>query len=211
MLTNIRYYINNRWISRSHALTAHKRDIKRGEWCDVGYRFLPCLFNELVDFVEVESAWHHVMWDKEARLKYKTPWWRLHVLRLRTWRCPEAGIAHLEWATALTNEEWISEGETPEPTRQALAAREILELYRWFTETYRNRPDPHDAGGWSEYCDRHREKHGEEFFFLDTHTEEDTAETKVILDRVGEIEEAYEKEDTEMMIRLIKVRGDLWT
>ena len=47
---NIRYYINNRWVTRSHALTAHPRDIKPGNWCDVGNRFLPCLFNELVDF-----------------------------------------------------------------------------------------------------------------------------------------------------------------
>jgi len=30
-LNDIRYYINNRWISRSHSLTAHPRDIKPGQ------------------------------------------------------------------------------------------------------------------------------------------------------------------------------------
>ena len=55
-LNDVRYYINNRWVSRSHSLTAHSRDIKPGNWCDVGNRFLPCLFNELVDFVEIEQA-----------------------------------------------------------------------------------------------------------------------------------------------------------
>jgi hypothetical protein len=49
----IKYYINNRWVTRSHSLTAHPRDIKPGTWHDVGNRFLPCLFNELQDFVEV--------------------------------------------------------------------------------------------------------------------------------------------------------------
>ena len=47
-----RYYINNRFVSRTNSLTAHPRDIKPGQWQDVGNRFLPCLFNELVDFVE---------------------------------------------------------------------------------------------------------------------------------------------------------------
>ena len=56
-LDDIKYYINNRWVTRTHSLTAHPRDIKPGRWSDVGNRFLPCLFNELVDFVEIESAW----------------------------------------------------------------------------------------------------------------------------------------------------------
>ena len=37
----VKYYINNRWITRTHSLTAHSRDIKPGTWCDVGNRFLP--------------------------------------------------------------------------------------------------------------------------------------------------------------------------
>ena len=126
-LHDIRYYINNRWITRTHALTAHPRDIPRGEWRDVGNRFLPCLFNELVDFVEVETAWHHVLWDESAREQYGVPWAR-RFLRFRTWRSAAAGIAHLEWASTLTNEEWLEEDKKhlAEPTHQALAAQEIL-------------------------------------------------------------------------------------
>ena len=69
-LNDIRYYINNRWVSHSHRLSAHPRDIKPGQWQDVGNRFLPCLFNELVDFVEIEQAWHHCVWDDAARKKH---------------------------------------------------------------------------------------------------------------------------------------------
>ena len=66
ILYAIKYYINNRYITRTHQLTAHARDIKPGHWCDVGYRFLPCLFNELQDFVEVELAWWHIAWADKA-------------------------------------------------------------------------------------------------------------------------------------------------
>ena len=101
-LNDVRYYINNRWVSRSHGLTAHPRDIRPGNWSDVGNRFLPCMFNELVDFVEIEQAWHHCMWSDDAKTKFDVPWWRKGWLRWRTWRCPEAGMEYLKWASSLT-------------------------------------------------------------------------------------------------------------
>jgi hypothetical protein len=211
-LNDVRYYINNRWVTRSHALTAHPRDIRPGSWCDVGNRFLPCLFNELVDFVEVEQAWHHCIWDDEARKRYSVPWWQKNwFTRWGTqWRCPEAGIDHLKWAMTLTNVDFIEEGETPEPTHQALAAKEILELYTWWKEVYPARPDVHDASGWTAYCDMRREK-GYHLLDMEDKSPEESEMCRVALDKSREIEAAYEKEDEEMMIRLIKVRQSLWT
>jgi hypothetical protein len=208
-INDVRYYINNRWVTRTHALTAHPRDIPRGTWRDVGNRFLPCLMNELVDFVEVEQAWHHVLWDEEARKKYKTPWSR-NFFRFRTWRCPEAGVDHLKWAMTLTNVDWIAEGETPELTYQAKAAREILEIYTWWKEVYPKRPDPMDAGGWSAYCEMRREK-GYKFFDMEDKSEEEAEICKTALDKTHEIEKAHNDEDEAMMIRLIKIRESLWT
>lgn len=213
-LNDVRYYVNNRWITRSHALTAHPRDIKPGSWCDVGNRFLPCLFNELVDFVEVETAWHHVLWDEKARERFKTPWWRKGWLRLRVWRCPDAGIEHLIWASGLKLDEHMgvdkgSEGYG-EFTRQALAAQEILALYRWWKEVYPKRPDPMDASGWTAYCNMRRNK-GNKFFDMEDKTPEEAEMCKTALDKSQEIEAAYDKEDEKMMIRLIKIRGSLWT
>ena len=46
---------------------------------------------------------------------------------------------------------------------------------------------------------------------METDPLEDSEETKKILDKNREIEAAYEAEDTEMLIRLIKLRGNLWT
>ncbi len=208
-INDVRYYINNRWVTKTHALTAHPGDIPRGTWRDVGNRFLPCLMNELVDFVEVEQAWHHVLWDEAARKEFSTPWTR-KFFRFRTWRCPEAGVAHLKWATTLTNIDFIEEGETPEPTYQAKAAQEILEIYTWWKEVYPKRPDVHDASGWTAYCEMRRQR-GYDFLDLDDKTPEEAEQCKTALDKSQEIEKAYNDEDEAMMIRLIKIRESLWT
>ena len=215
-LNDIRYYINNRWVTRSHSLTAHSRDIKPGAWCDVGNRFLPCLFNELVDFVEIEQAWHHCMWSDDAKTKFDVPWYRSGWLRWRTWRCPEAGMEYLEWASGLVVDE--SMGSNPsekgygEPTYQAKSAKEIIELYTWWTTTYRNRPDPMDASGWSDHCEAMRVKYPGSFFSsLNSKDPEDRKASDKAHKALQKIEAAYEKEDEAMMIRLIKIRQSLWT
>lgn len=214
-LDNIRYYVNNRWVSHSHRLTAHPRDIKPGQWSDVGNRFLPCLFNELVDFVEIEQAWHHCLWSDEMKTKYNVPWYRSGWLRWRTWRCPEAGMEYLQWASTLTNEEWLEDHEKhkAEPTYQAKAAKEIIELYTWWTTTYRNRPDPYESSGWSAYCDACREENGGSLWGSLKDTKNPTLKKQgdKALKLLRKIELAYEKEDEAMMIRLIKIRQALWT
>ena len=215
-LNDVRYYINNRWISRSHSLTAHPRDIKPGQWQDVGNRILPCLFNELQDFVEIEQAWHHCMWSDEAKTKFDVPWWRSGWFRWRTWRCPEAGMEYLRWASGLTigsdmGAEPGSKGYG-EPTYQAKAAKEIIELYTWWTDTYRNRPDPYDASGWTDHCEAMRIKYpGKMFSSLNTNDKEDRKASDKAHNLLRKIEAAYEKEDEAMMIRLIKIRQSLWT
>lgn len=211
----IKYYINNRFVTKTNALTAHPRDIKPGTWSDVGSRFLPCLFNELQDFVEVELAWWHIAWDEEARKQFKSPWYATGWFRWRTWRCPEAGLANLEWQRQLR---WKEDEVGPDSknlgklTPQAVKAQEILDLYTWWTQTYRNRPEPHDASGWTAYCEASREANGGK---LSWGGHKDNPELKKMSDKahklLRKIEAAYEKEDEEMMIRLIKVRHGLWT
>mgnify|MGYP006266843515 CR=1 FL=1 len=214
---DVKYYINNRWISRTHSLTAHPRDIKPGQWCDVGYRFLPCLFNELVDFVEIELAWWHLAWSPEERPKYNMPWWAVGWFRVRTWRCPQAGLDNLEWQRQLRWKEEECKPGSPmigKPTPQAEKAQEILDLYTWWTTTYRNRPDPHDASGWTAYCDKKRALNPDNSMALFSsigETKELRKESDRALKLLRKIEEQYEREDEAMMIRLIKVRHGLWT
>ncbi len=217
-LHSIKYYINNRWVTRTHALTAHPRDIAPGNWCDVGNRFIPCLFNELRDFVEVELAWSHIAWDAEARAQFKSPWWSSGWWRWRTWRCPEAGLANLEWQRNLRWDKTdVSEDSelVGQLTYQAVGAQEIYELYKWWTEVYHNRPDPHDASGWTAWCERKYAKHAGEsaiaLFDLENESESERDTSRKILDKCRELEESYEREDTEMLTRLIRVRHHMWT
>jgi hypothetical protein len=215
-LYSAKYYINNRWITKSHALTAHSRDIKPGAWCDVGNRFLPCLFNELVDFVEIELAWWHIAWaDKEVKAKYSAPFWSTGWFRWRTWRCPQAGLDNLEWQRNLTwteDEVGADHKELNKLTPQAVKAQEILDLYTWWTTTYRNRPDPYDASGWTAACEASRLANGGK---LNWSGREKNPVLKKQSDKahklLQKIEAAYEAEDEAMMIRLIKVRHGLWT
>jgi len=205
-LYSLKYYIVNRWIDQSHALVAHPKHVKPGQWMDLDYRILHCLFDELVDFVEIEKAYSNFRWQEE---KLKTlKWWQGGRWRTRTWRSAEAGVDHLKWEMTLTDEEWIDDKSKAKPTAQAEAAREILELYTWWTETYANRPDPFDVSGWSAHCEDKR-KRGIGFF--ETDPEEDRAVTDKILDKNNEIEAQYNQEEEEMLIRLIKLRGSLWT
>jgi len=210
---DIKYYINNRFVTGTHRLTAHARNIRPGDWCDVGNRFLPCLFNELVDFVEIESAWIHIAWSDEGKAKYSAPFWATGWFRWRTWRCPQAGLDHLDWAMSLTNSDWCDPNDPNygKPTSQAIRAREIKELYTWWTTVYPARPDPYDASGWTEYCEASRIANGGRLSF----SSDKTPELKKMSDKahklLQKIEAQYEKEDTEMMIRLIKARDSLWT
>ena len=211
----VKYYINNRWVTRTHSLTAHPRDIKPGNWCDVGNRFLPCLFNELVDFVEVEKAWMMIVCDSEARAKYKPPFWATGWFRWRTWRSAEAGLAHLEWECSLVQDEnyglTIDDDDYCKPTYQALRSLEIVELYTWWTKIRPGRVDAYEASGWTAICEKMRGLNGGRLSFsqpTDTALQKAQDKAHKLLQK---IETTYEKEDEEMMIRLIRARDSLWT
>jgi hypothetical protein len=211
---DIKYYINNRWVSRTHSLTAHPKDIKPGQWQDVGNRFLPCLFNELVDFVEIETAWSQIAWaEKEDAAKYNPPFYASGWWRWRTWRCPQAGLDNLKWQSELIHNEDYCKDQPyyMKPTPQAVKAQEILALYKWWTEVYPNRPDAYDASGWTEYCEASRLSNGGKINWSSDKSPALKKQSSKAHKALQKLEADYEKEDTEMMIRLIKVRHGLWT
>ena len=200
---NIKAYIHNRWVAKTHCLTASRSDIKKGSWCDVGDRFLPCLFNELVDFVEVEKASHQA-WSSDKH-KYGYSNWKAF---LGAWRSPQAGIDYLLWESSLTDDELTGSGNSA-LSKQALLAKEVLDLYVWWTIKYRARPDSAVASGWSKFC---RDYPLSSRTLLDWNDDPVTAKKSVdIINAMDAIDKKYADEDEEMMIRLIKIRGSLWT
>ena len=172
------------------------------------------MFNELVDFVEIETAWSQIAWGDEKDIaKYNAPFYATGWFRWRTWRCPEAGIDNLVWQSELTHNEDYCKDEPyyMKPTPQAIKAQEILALYKWWTEVYPKRPDPHDASGWTAYCELSRLANGGKMNWSSDKSPELKKASKLAHKELQKIEAAYEKEDEEMMIRLIKVRHGLWT
>lgn len=217
-LSDLRYWGYNRFVSQPHLL---KTRLKPGTYYDLDTRMLHGMFESLVDFIEIEKAWHHVVWNREEWQKYNVPWYKRvpYWMRWKEWRCPEAGVAHLLWEMSLTNDyEWLPEEERAgqpgygDETPQAEAAHAQFELYRWWKEVRPTRPDPMDEGGWSAYCRYADGKYGDDWLGREeSDTDEERQMAKSALDKTHEIEAAYEAEDEEMLVRLIRIRGSLWT
>lgn len=152
--------------------------------------------------------------EEDERKKYNMPWYGAGWFRLRTWRCPQAGLDHLDWETTLIWDESSGCGPDYEfygqSTHQANNAQVISELYHWWKFVRPVRPDPYDESGWSEICDRRREN-GKLLWSGEDETPEEEKESKKSLDLLHKIEEEYESEDTEMLSKLIKIRKSLWT
>jgi hypothetical protein len=214
-INNVRYWLNNRFVTRTHALTSSS--LKPGQYHELDTRILHCVFDELVNFVEVEKAWMQVCFsDEDVRKKYSLPFWRKQwwTRWFMTWRCAQAGIDHLLWEISLTNNEYLEETdpEYGKPTHQALRAQEVLDLYRWWTATRPARPDPYEASGWTAYCEASSRANGGKLQFG---SGKDSPELKKLCKathaKLVEIDAAYEKEDDDKLIQLIKIRKGLWT
>ena len=70
-----------------------------------------------------------------------------------------------------------------------------------------------EASGWSAYCDACREELGDGALSILKETKSPALKKQgdKAHKLLQKIEDAYEKEDEAMMIRLIKVRHGLWT
>ncbi len=194
---NTRYYIRNRFFRKCHVLPT---GFKPGEYHDLDSRMLHGLMQALVDFVEVEKAWMNHWTDKDNKYKFKNG------------RCAEAGLDYLKWEMNLTNSgEWIDKDDPiyGTPTDQAESAKEIYEIYDWWKNVYPNRSDPMDASGWSAYCAR-LDREGKNMF-EGKETADDLEESARSHKKLQEIEQQYEKEEEQMLMRLVKIRKSLWT
>ena len=68
-----------------------------------------------------------------------------------------------------------------------------------------------EASGWTAYCEAARMANGGRLSFSGDKSPELAEMSKIAMDKMHKMEEAYEAEDEAMMIRLIKIRQSLWT
>lgn len=167
------------------------------------------LFNLLKDFVEVEQAWmHYCVTEKTPGPTWRERWIPFYFYFF--FRNREMGIEHLLWETDLDRvTPDRNQAEAEQGGGQARAAREVLELYLWWTDT---RPHREDSIYPEELSKLDREE-GDSWMsdrFLKTHPDEYKLFKTYMADKEA-CEAAWKQEDTEMLIRLIKVRDSLWT
>jgi hypothetical protein len=199
----IHTYINNRYISKIHALTATSKHLKRGQYYDIDTRMFYCLFDTLVKYVESEVA-HMSVWsngsDESKNKKYK----------FKHGRCKEAGIDYLNWEKSLLlDKEMGTAIDSPfynTPTDQAFKAMKVLELYTWYTEVYENRKSSYVLSGLEEYDKNHPRT--ADLLSGMGNTNKDKSN---LLNKMRDIDTQYEKEEDNKLLELIKLRRSLWT
>jgi hypothetical protein len=183
--STIKTYIRNRYFDKIHYL---KTGLKPGSYYDLDTRILHGLFNELVDFVEIELS-HLSKWDTNKKYKFKNG------------RCIEAAYDYFDWVTNLKYDEDYGVSENDEIygklTDQAKNYRKIKKLYEWWKNERPNRINPYSDPSLGDIDDIFSDKYYEQ--------------RKKLYEKTYQIELEQEEEDTKTLIELISVRKSLWT
>jgi len=188
----VRYRTYNRYFMIDTGLEPGYYEIK--------HKMLHGMFNLLKDFVEKEQAWSFQCWNSQHSLNWKER--RIPLYYELFYRKPEYGVQYLEWAATLDDPTLPVMQQSIE---QAVTSREILALYKWWTIIRPLRDEESDET----YDDQ-----GFSMGPLDDdfdHTAPDYVNYMKQRQMVDSLEQTWEEEDTEMLIRLVKIRSALWT
>ena len=206
-IDSLKAYLENGLVTKTHSLTS--TSLKFGRWHELDDRILHCTMDSLVFFVENEMAG---LWQISNDKKIE--------------RSAPDGLAYLNWASALTEEEVYGQHAGGELTRQARDSQEISRIYIWWTVERLKRRDQSEESGLDQFCEsmdvkyprlpnstggfarRTWQRHYDNTQVLTT---EDEAEYGLLITKTMEIETARDNEDEEMLISLIKIRSGLWT
>ena len=130
--SSIKYYIRNRWIDKIHYL---KTGLVPGQYYDLDTRILHGLFNELVNFVELELS-HLSVFNTKKKYKFKNG------------RCKEAVDDYFNWVCNLKFDESCgvqkTDSEYNQPSDQAIQYQKIKQIYEWWTISRPERKDPYE-------------------------------------------------------------------
>ena len=169
---------------------------------DAETQMINASFNILKDFVEVELAWNTYMWSEERK---NASFWEKHLPFYRffkPFRSREFGLKNLNWAATL------DDPNLPLHERcdhQAISAREIKELYLWWVDKVPERKEReiplfNDQGlGILGSLDSDFDANAKDY-----------CEFKKAMEENDKLNKQWKEEDTEMFIRLVKIREHLW-
>lgn len=190
-------FIQYRTIRRYHVV---KTGLPPG-YHDLREKILYVNFSMLVDFVEIEQAWHNYICKSGSEKNITWIEKYLPFLFKWTFRRPDLGINYLKWASAL------DDPSLPPHERcdhQAVAARETFILYDWWKNIRSARKEIELP------LLRKNDDDDDDIFGVIDRTSEEYKSFSDISNRRESQEEEWHKEDDEMLIRLIKIRIHLW-
>lgn len=145
----------------------------------------------VVDFVEIECSFMELDEPYTFRqwINFKLPWF----LRSdEVYRNRESGLQHLTWL----EESYQDMGENSSD-----APKTIREVYLWWKDVRPQRQDPGDDSGFNQYMQECKK----------SNTKKDEKHISKLLKKTIRIEQQHEKKDTEMLNKIIKYRGFMWT
>jgi len=204
VLYSVRVYLSNRFMTKTHMAPTN---LQKGQWHETDTRMLHSMFGLLVDFIEIEKSSQSGWLEDAPKLSFMQK--VKEKFNIFSSRDPEKGIKYLEWEMTLKHDDPNMCDETDpdwgKPTRQAKSACEQMDLYLWWTEVRPFRPDPMDLSGYREL---NNYDGGDIMEFMARPMPDST---RVAMNIADDIEQAQEAEDTEMLVRLIKLRSYLWT
>ena len=134
--------------------------------------------------MEIELA-HTMTWTKEKKYKFKNG------------RCVDAAYDYFKWANNLKQKNQSGKRVLSE---QAKTSRKIKKLYEWWKYKRPNRLSPMEKSGWDKIYDS-----------MELNDFQTPKNAHKYYMKLVKIEEAYEQEDEDMMVELIKIRRHLWT
>ena len=170
---NMKYWVRYRTYDKYHIV---KTGLKPSYY-EKDYILLHSNFNLLKEYVEVDLSWKEYTCSSE-HLK-DANWKRKHIPfynLFTTYRRPDLGIQRLEWEATLDDPSLPLHERSP---NQAVAAREILELYRWWVNDYPG----YDSTIFSQKTSK----------------------------LSSAVRQQYLHIETDMLVRLMKVRKHMWT
>lgn len=191
-------WIRFRTLDRFHVIGT---DLPPGYY-EFDTRLLHSNFTLLKDFVECQQAWYY-HWSESGTVL--DPWYTKlpFYYRIFKYRKPELGIKYLEWASTLDDPN-LPPFERSE--QQARDARETLTLYLWWVKDRPAREEPK----YKDYSDQGLGILGsldEDF----DHEADDYKEYLKYREQSEARQQQWDEEDTEMLVRLVKLRKGLWT
>jgi hypothetical protein len=191
-----------------------KTGLKRTEFDSADELMLRVNFMQYVDYVESTFAHRYIRsqvgkhrnensdeekkWTKISNAANRYPW-----LHFKRYTNKEYALRHLH--QSFDDDDYLDHEEI---RRLGM----VLCLYIWWTQVRPNRGDSEEVSGLLQFRESMRVKYGtkDNMWTFSVLSKEDKEEYRAIMQRDTDLSEEWMREDTDMLVKLVKNRQNLW-